>query len=75
MNPFIRTIYFANKLGTLGKFVVIDVIKYNKIKQQFDAKAKGRYFLVSEEHRIIKNVGHEGNIQEFINRCGQKLKL
>ena len=69
MDPLVRTIYFANKLKKLEEFVVVDIEKRPEIKKKFDPKGKGKYFLLSKDHKSIGDKNHEGSIQEFIDYC------
>lgn len=69
MDPIIRTIYFAQAITDLDKFVVVDIEEYSDIKRRWDPNAKGRYFLIGEGHHSITDKNNRGSVQDFINYC------
>lgn len=69
MDPFVRIIYFAYNLNIeMSNFEVIDIKKNPKIKEKFDPKSKGKYFLITKNHPSLEHIESEGSIQDIIER-------
>lgn len=70
MDPLIKTIYFARELiDDLNELAVVDIEKYPEVKEKFDPKAEGKYFLISKDHPSLECREHKGTLQEFFDNC------
>ena len=70
IDPFVRMVYFAYELKiSMDELVVIDVEKYPKVKERYDPKGEGKYFLFTKDHYYPgKDIEPEGSVQDIINR-------
>jgi hypothetical protein len=73
MDSFMRMVYFAYELKiNMDDLVVIDIEKYPEIKEIYDSKGEGKYFLFTKDHYYLnfnKNkIESEGSVQDIINK-------
>ena len=71
IDPFVRMVYFAYGLKIeMGDLIVIDIEKYPEVKERFDPKGEGKYFLFTKDHYYpgINKIEPEGSVQDIINR-------
>jgi hypothetical protein len=68
-------VYFAYGLKIkMDDLEVVNIEKYPKIRERYDPKGKGKYFLVTKDHYSLMDVESEGSIQEIINQISLEKK-
>jgi hypothetical protein len=71
-------IYFAHGLKLkMEDLLVVDVEKNPKVRDRYDPKGEGRYFLVTKDHRLdfLMNTEPEGSVQDIIERIKYENKI